>query len=230
MNYKIILDETKLKDFIDWLPDLKNDECYYLTLFSRKKYCNTLSGDKQCLKRLTTNKEYMFDKIKQLECEIGCYKQNGNPIPQEALALYITINPRSYVKATVNVLKKFIDIILQEYNDYNPHQLVLSEIQTAKSKTIFYDIDFDNVQFDIIKDEIINKNIINPDCLYVLHTRGGFHLLVEIEKISNEFKKSWYKNITNLSGIDVTNSDLMPIPGCHQGGFTPYFEKFFIIK
>lgn len=103
-NYKIVLDEQKLKNFIDWLPDLKNDETYYLCLFSRSKYNPIDSGvkmsaDKQQLRRFTSNKEYMFDKIKQLEVEIGCYKHRHQPVPQESLALYITPNPRSFIKA-----------------------------------------------------------------------------------------------------------------------------------
>ena len=32
-NYKIIANESRLKAFIDWLPDLKNHETYYVCLF-----------------------------------------------------------------------------------------------------------------------------------------------------------------------------------------------------
>jgi hypothetical protein len=41
-NYKIILNEQKLKEFIYWLPELQNNEQYYVSLFARKKYCSSL--------------------------------------------------------------------------------------------------------------------------------------------------------------------------------------------
>ena len=85
MNYTIIKDETLLHNFIQWLPDLEAHETYYVALFARSKYSKTLatnlSGDKAQLKRFTSNKELLFDKIKQLECEVGAYKLKGITIP-----------------------------------------------------------------------------------------------------------------------------------------------------
>lgn len=240
MNYEIIKDEKSLREFIDWLPELGKGETYYYCLFSRSKYdsTNTLKSDKQQLKRGTSNKEYLFDKIKQLEVEIGCYKQKDVPVPIDSLALYISPNPRSLVKATKKVMKKFIDLILEEYSGYNPHAEILSAIQTSCGRKIFYDFDFDGVKFSEMKDKILS--CVNPECLNFIETRGGFHLLVEFSKISKEYKKNWYNNITSLKGVDVrtkfdSNKDgddnskeddgIMPCPGCCQGGFVPVLHK-----
>lgn len=36
MNYKIIHNEERLKEFINWLPDLLPNEQYYVQLLARK--------------------------------------------------------------------------------------------------------------------------------------------------------------------------------------------------
>ena len=53
MNYKIIQNKELLLDFIKWLPELLDGECYYVTLFARSKYDKSLKSDKQQLHRLT---------------------------------------------------------------------------------------------------------------------------------------------------------------------------------
>lgn len=231
MNYKIITDEKKLRDFIEWLPELNKDECYYISLLARSKYCDStlsISSDKQQLKRFTTTKDFMFEKIKQLECEIGSYFQKHNPIPQEALAIYITLNPRSYIKAAREGINKLTDLMLKPYNGFNPHQEIMSEIQKARGRKIYHDLDFDDSEISDIKK--LTEGKINQDCLYWLKTRGGFHLLIKMRDISKEYVKTWHGQIHSIPGID-TQSDgnnkgdnMIPIVGCTQGGYTPHFE------
>lgn len=226
MNYKIIKDEQRLKDFIEWLPELNKNEMFYVCLFARNKYCKELvhiSSDKAQLKRFTSNKAFLFDKIKQLECEVGSYKQKENSIPQEGLALYINPNPRNMEKAAKNTLIKFADLITREYNGYNPHQEVMSEIQKASSRKVYFDIDFDNVNIDEVKDEI--KSCLNIDCIDVLQTRGGFHLLVKLENLDKTYEKTWYNNILKIKGCDMKSDNMIPVPGCTQGEFVPYLHK-----
>lgn len=222
MNYKIITDEKKLKEFIDWLPELNDGETYYYCLFARSKYDSSgmLKADKQQIKRGTSNKEFLFEKIKQLEVEVGGYYQKHIPISQETLALYITPNPRNYLKATKESLKKFADLITTEYKGYNPHQEVLSQIQVACSRKIYFDFDFDGVEVSGVRPLIIK--CINEDCLTFIRTRGGFHLLVKLSDINKVYEKSWYQSINMMSGCDVRGDNLLPVPGCTQGGYTPF--------
>jgi hypothetical protein len=228
MNYKIVNNEKALKEFIDWLPELKAGETYYICLFGRSKYAPEgvkLTADKQQLKRFTSNKEFMFEKIKQLECEVGCYKQKHNPLPQDVLALYITPNPRSYIKAAKESLKKFAELVTEDYNGYNPHQEVMSKIQTSYSRKVYIDFDFDidKSKMNEMKEQIFSA--VNKECISSVETRGGFHLLIELSKIDKEHTKTWYNNIVKIDGCDVRGDNLLPVPGCCQGNFTPVLTK-----
>lgn len=223
MNYKVIYDEQLLKDFINWLPECNEHEQYYLSLLARSKYLSgdsVIKSDKQQLKRFTTSKDRMFDKIRQLECAVGSYTQGGNAIPQEALALYITVNPRDLWKATYSSLVNFAKKIQAGHSSINPQQEAMNEIQVSCSNKYYIDVDVD-VKDPQILEQI--KGFINPSCLTVLETRGGYHVLVKVSEIDPSYKKSWYNNIMNLAGIDQSGDNLIPVPGCSQGGFIPRF-------
>lgn len=220
MNYSIIQNEESLLGFINFLPELRENERFYLCLFARKKYCDFLKSDKSQLKRFCATKENMVEKIRHLECKIGSYKQDGVEIPQEALALYISVNPRDLVKASYNTIRELADL-LQKKNCFNPHQEALSQIQKSCSRKLYsvFDIDCGD-NYEILIDEIIDF-FEDTLCCHFIRTRGGIHVLVEHDMISENKKNSWHKFLAEKS--DVKGDCLIPVPGCTQGNFMPYF-------
>lgn len=216
--YQLIYDEEKLLKFIEWLPDLKEDEKYMLCLFGRKKYTTThLKSNKTQLGRWLATKENFVNKIRQREIPLGTYWSGDIEVPQEALSLYVTVNPRDMVKATKEVAKKALDLICNEHHNYNIVAEALSCVQRSKGKTQWIDFDIDDNNFDVK----ILEGIVNEGSYRVLKTRGGFHVLVDPSKVSEEFKTSFYTKILVYS--DQVKDNLLPVPGSHQGGYIPYF-------
>ncbi len=220
MNYEIIKDKNLLLDFIDWLPDLKENEKYYCSLFSRKKYSQNskLKSDKAQLKRFLTDKERMYNKISQLEVKKGNYILFGETVEEQSLALYINPNPRSLLKATYSSIIELTKLLRDEKRSFNPHAEVISCIQRSVGSKIYLDFDIDYKPFDPTKlDEFINR-----DCVEILETRGGYHILVRVNDIKPEYKSKFYNGIKSLN-VDQTGDQMIPIPGCTQGGFIPKF-------
>lgn len=227
MNYQIIKDEQLLRNFIEWLPELNESEQFYICLFARSKYCKEslvhISSDKQQLKRLTCTKKNMFDKIKQLECEVGCYKQRDTPTPQEALALYITINPRDLWKASFNSLTHLAKCLQLNNTKMNPHQEVMSEIQRTKGNTRYVIFDFDGKEYGSIAIFAFLMDKVNLDAVHLLETRGGYHLLINTLLVLPEYKNKWYQSIAKRPAVDQKGDIMSPVLGCTQGNFVPHF-------
>lgn len=230
MNYKVVKDEKLLRAFIEWLPDLKETEKYYFCLFARNKYCKELShikSDKAQLKRFVTDKERMFQKIKQLEIEVGWYMQREFPVPESALALYMTVNPRNMFKATINTMVKLAHSIRDQNINMNAHQEAMSEIQKAKSRTYWIDFDIDypvdigdpELYTNNMKEQILQK--VNKEAVTLLKTRGGLHCLIQPDKVEQQYKNTFYQNLAKFA--DQSGDQMIPVPGCTQGNFIPHF-------
>ena len=127
-NYTIISDKKALKAFIAWLPELTATERYYLTLMTRRKYCTDEILPDIILKRIVSKKEDIFDNIKQLESSEAYALRSGVVPPQEVLALYININPRSLVVAAKNTAKSIIDLACLDRETVSPDALTLADI------------------------------------------------------------------------------------------------------
>ncbi|RJQ30297.1 hypothetical protein C4565_00500 [Candidatus Parcubacteria bacterium] len=223
--YKILHDEKEFDKFVNFLPDLVQGEIYYLSLFARHKYCPIVSNlkDNQ-LARFVSNKENMKEHVIRLECPIGGYKRDGVDIPQEALALYIAPNPRSYIKANNYLLVELAKCISTGDHKVSPLTLVKTALHHGCSRKVFVDFDYDGIVHDAILPPI--KYILPEGSYKILRTRGGFHLVITLDKITKEnAPRDWYQQLSKLPNCDVKGGNTMlPVPGCIQGGFVPTME------
>lgn len=223
MNYKIINDEAKLDAFIASLPEHTDTEVYYLCLFGRHKYAAEFPGAKDSgqLARIASRKADLKEKIRRLESPVGSYSRDGFAAPQEALAVYIGLNPRSLVKANRSLLVTLATRLSQGDVEFNPITAATTEVRRAVSRKFFVDFDYDDVDPAEYIPKI--KDILPAEAYRILKTRGGFHLIVELEK-AKTVRNNWHKALIALPKCDVRGANhLTPVPGCTQGGFTPYF-------
>jgi hypothetical protein len=230
-NYKFIVNEVVTKDFINSLPELEQNEVYFVILFARKKYVPNfyhITNKETSVKRFVATKQNLFKKLKQLECALGSYTtKSGVALPQEIFTVHINMNPRCQNKAAKQVAKNIIDIsFASPQQTMNLHNMTLSELQTATSKKRYFDFDFDGVDINVLAPNILK--FVNKDCVKFLETRGGVHVIVEISKVEPQYTKSWFLNITSIEGCDkkCSSDKTTPIPGSYQGGFMPHFVEF----
>ncbi len=224
MNYQVIVDDVEFQKFVEWLPPLEKEECHYAALLARDKYIRdlgigTFNSDKHQCSRFVTNTERLLLKLKQCETEVGNYSVKGIEIPQQALAAYMTINPRSQTKAAKWLLKRLADVVADGEQNVNVYQESLTAIHKSVGRKLFVDVDFDNVALEQTVVEM--SRYVNADAVKILETRGGFHAIIRLDKIHDKYVKSWYKNITTMNGADIAGDTLIPIPGTYQGGWVP---------
>lgn len=221
-NYKFLADEDLLMDFVSWLPSLEPNEKFYCGAFMRKKYVPELpniKSDKQQLKRFLSTRELLRDKIKQLECAFGSYTYGQHePVPQKALAVYITPNQRCMKKALVGMTKQCVDMLTGSANGFNIHQEAMSQVQkSASDNRPFICFDFDWKDPDKLE-QLIRK--VEGLC-DVVETRGGYHMFVHRDKCDQIKDKKWYPYLSKYS--DQQGDLMTPIVSCVQGNWVPHF-------
>jgi hypothetical protein len=218
MNYSVVKNKAELDKFISILPDPTSDQTYYFVLQTRGKLLKVPGGKEKSLRLFTSSKKHMYQNILQCESTIGSYYFNDRDVLQGEFTLYMCPNPRSFSRASWLLVKELIDL-KQRGNEHNTYREAMTAIHRAKDKSVFAHFDFDIMADEVlpIKEKI--SNILQSDNFYCVRTNGGCHILVPLEKFDNQ---RWYQEIVKL-GVDQSKDLLIPVPGCVQGDFVPYF-------
>lgn len=230
MNHKIIHNEVALREFISFLPDLKEHETYFVQLFSRNKYAGGEAKKRSVpLHRFVATKENMLREIRRLEAPFGSYTtKEGDILDDASLVLYINVNPRCLKRASRELVKVLLDRVL-EGQHYQPHSLTMTTIHKAKSRGCFvhFDVDTDVVlkELRLAHDYQQCAQVVGVKALTMLETHHGYHLLVDPRKVVSK-NKNWYLELARIVEPDQKGDLMMPLAGCNQGGFVPRFRSF----
>lgn len=213
-RYQVIADLQRLQDFIDFLPDEKHDEVYFMSLMARcksgvlpKVKNSEIYGTKRAVK-----KNNIIRCLREYEIPIGGYTRDGIEIQQDHLSPYITINPRSLSSASKKVCTELTSRLINDKHDFiDPISFSMRMVHKSIGTKHFLDFDFDGLNITDMYDKITNIPIRK-----ILITSGGFHIICDSHAVG-----SMYNDIVKL-GCDVHGAaGMIPIPGCFQRGFIP---------
>lgn len=226
MNYKLIHNEDQLKKFINFLPDLGDNEGYFIILIARKKwYPESGIPSAHKLKRETVSKNKIIQTIRQWEVQEGNYESVGFPIDQRNLGVYIGFNPKNQYNACFELINQCLAAIRSNRNNINVKSMANDVIQGSNGTKHFIDIDVDIKEGEDYQEiEKFIKSVVYESHLTFIKTNGGFHCLVKLDGLKGN--NSWYQQIkshTFKSELNIMSNDLVPIVGCNQGTFIPYF-------
>ncbi len=232
--YHIIHHEAELLEYVeDWLPDHTDGEKFYGCLFARKKYSGDdrdsvpWMRDQSQLKRFTSDKKDLVTKIRQLETPIGSYVKEGHVIPEHALVLYLMPNPRNLWRSVLRGIKDLADVVVSDGRTCNPQQAVMSTMQRTPGTKHVVDFDIDikesgEAYEPALAAAVAKAREFTGGKCDILRTRGGVHVFVRPALMAGTgLETTWHRNMSTLA--DVCGDALMPVPGCIQGGFVPYW-------
>ena len=237
--YEFLKDEEELRKFHGLiLPVLGQDEVFYLMLGARNKYLTeeekgiyNMNGS-DMIKRVTVRSnrfEELRDKVLDFCVPKGRYKdKNGLPLPEHSFTLYMTPNPRDCRRASVNVVKKIAECLLNPNTPLRLENMMLSEIHKCSTNKVWMDFDVDPAEGDDFEKVIETVHSKLGNSFYVtVKTKSGAHVLLKKSMIDSRVKNTFYKDIQNVSKlmygeVDVKGDTMLPLPGCAQGGKMPY--------
>lgn len=213
---QLIYSYDKLNEFINFLPEEKPGEVYYICLRAKKnKNENIAIKDGQVFgtKRICGKRD-IIDTIEKYQTS-GSYRKSSIELTKNNLSVYITINPRSLLKGFDLLARETVNILTNPRNEIiDPTELAMSCVHRSIASKNFLDFDFDIELTDDIMHSIQKLFNRDPSKYRFLKTKNGFHFLVDC-KLVNENLIKFCRDKCDTFGAD----QMIPVPGCFQNEY-----------
>lgn len=244
----LIYSQQELEKFINILPQLEKDELWFVSLSCRNKYLNEQEREFYHLSRTEMfAREFIFETkmenflyvLDMLDKQLLYRRTKSNQLfPEKAMIVYFNLNPSSGLQAYFEFQKEMnkevaelMNGLEQKHNVDNMYgrfkkcmSVLKSKYQTAQSRRLFLDVDFDTKDFSYVQ-EYLDFCISNKIKFFIVDTKNGFHVCIDKSSI----KCNMYELITQLDkkikqeteGTKeiILNKNLMiPLPGSIQAG------------
>jgi len=228
--------EFILNDFVQLLPDLKNDEVMFVSLSARKKYLTSEQAKvinlnhAEMFNRMVIRSKDKISKIVHRLSSTGYYTKTGYEYPDNSLVVYFNVNPSSMIKAyekfSAQVTSLLTDLAFTEgpTPDHTLQSikkmdvLFMNHLQKSRTSKNFIDIDIDTKDPKVLK-TMLNGLKENGAEYIVVHTHGGHHVLVYRNTLKfnyNELVKVC--DAMTSEEVIVNSNEMIPLPGTYQGG------------
>ena len=212
--------------------------CTYLT--ARRKYYPALSNACLIVNRGIVCGGDRFEKdfyktILKLETPVGSYDDNDVPIPTEAFAIYVILNPKDTFKALATSMPKCAETISDGREIPNAYKVFRTELPNTVSRHNKYkQIDIDTKDYSNILDLDSFFESLQFTPLLTVETHGGFHIVYdtaspnikELHKRFYEFRQTTQFTKPSSDGkmvkdywFSITKEAMVILPGTFQGGF-----------
>lgn len=247
----LVYSKPELDKFLAKFPTLEKDEVIFLALFQRNKHLTSEQRKEMGLPRcnviaraICREKESVFKQLKRWETDPKAFlSKTGEPIPNECLVPYITVQPISTVKGYVEfnrIITEYLVELSSNGNRTNTYDrlkkidtLLLDCMQHAYSRKVFIDIDFDIPEKGWKTLKAFETELAEKGVKFVkVETNGGFHYLLETASIKYNYHETLagmedaatqYFGNPEIPGsqkkaweIAISDNQAIPVPGCTQ--------------
>lgn len=211
---KLIKNKAILQEYVEWLPELKKGEVFYLTLIARRKYNKSFNMPSEITlsRKLVTKSNFIY-KIEEME---ATYRIKDQVVPNTVACLYTNPTPRSQYKAVKAIGKLAWDWL--NATDINLYHAVLNAVQASRGSHFTVGLDIDTKDVDLTT---LLKGI---NCK-VIETANGYHIHLTDATPNKDIKTLLTKTKDSGIIIDQVGDFLSPVPGCRQSNFVPKFIK-----
>lgn len=242
--------------FVGFLPDLKDNEVYFLSLSARNKYLSgeerdfySLGRTEMFSRQIALDRDGVAIALNRMKGDLESRRtRNGKEIPNRSLVVYMNIHAMSTLKAyaafTEEMNRHQTETLHALLNGGVPNLTaflrmqtrLMNHIQKATGTKQYLDIDIDAPRD--LADEIrltIHDQLLDYSIKHlVIRTRSGYHIMVNTADLKKHKGFALHKYVNDLhvqaeaNGGEVTfNSNAMvPMPGTYQAGHLVTFEAY----
>jgi len=253
---RVVVDPAMISDFVSHLPDLGDDELYFLSLSARNKYLTdserehfSMGQTEMFSRQIAMDRDGIALALNRMKGDLESKRtRNGREIPNRALVVYMNIHAMSSLKAYSTFVEEMnrhqTETIHALLNGNTPNLTaflrmqtrLMNHIQRATGSKKFVDLDIDAPQMtandirDVISGELQENSIKH----LVIRSRGGYHIMVETADLKkakgfqlHQFVQEQNKVAEAEDGEVCFNTNAMvPLPGTYQAGHLVTFEAY----